>query len=1097
MKTKKNILQIYNILLLLILLMSFSISIENQKLFKFSEVNYDSEIVITIKEKGDQRILNNRVNSGVDKSYINSNYVFNIKPSEIIVNGNKEEKIDFVIKNLPNQENTIIIKFNQTIFDCNFMFAYTKITKIDFTKFDSSQVNNTEFMFRGCASLESINFCNFNTSSVIYMNGMFSGSYQLRSLDLSNFNTTSVVSIFFMFSGCSALTSLDLSSFKTSSIKTMREVFRDCSKLISLNLSNFDTSSVTDMSLMFYGCSNLISLDVSNFNTLNVTRMDQMFYSCSKLISLDLSNFNTTFLESFNIFNDVQNLITCINNDDYHLNKLVKSRTLKFNNCSHICFYKNKKIIIENKLCSLNCDDINKFDYKNLCYKSCPSGTHNTTDNICIDDIYANCNIGNNNSSLNYLEDNSKDINTNIISSFYNSDYSEYIENNNTQLSYIADNTKDFNTNVISTFYNSDYLEYINNNTSLSHMVDSSKDINTNFISINYNSNYSGYFDNKDNINKIYDLLTYLRNEVINNTLFIMNLIKNNKKDFFLRENNAIGEITSTYNQYNNEYINISNILFGECETILRKHYNISNDTTLLIIKIDIFEEGFLIPIIEYELYDSKTKTRLNLTICKDSKISINIPVSIDENNLFKYNSSHEYYNDKCYPYTTQYKTDIILKDRRNEFIKKNLSLCENNCDYEGYDIKSKKAKCECSIKIELPILSEIIINQDKLLKKFINIKSSINIEIIKCYKNVFTKGGLLHNLGFYIMSIIILLSFILSVLFKIKGYNNLENLINDIIKKTSNIKDKNNPTKKRRKLKGAKKVKKAKTINILKTNDDKSESKLNFNKINLTSNIIQNINHYNIKKNDKNNISVNKFMIDYNDYELNNLSYNDAIKEDKRNYLQYYCSLLKTKHLLIFTFYTFSDYNSKIIKIILFLFFFSLYFSVNALFFNDSTMHKIYEDLGKFNFIYQLPNILYSTIITSVITIIIKYLSLSEKNILQLKNENRGNNKKNKKEKQTPGVSKSIFKNLKRKFIIFFILCFFLLFCFWFYLSCFCAIYYNTQIHLIKDTLTSFGLSLVYPFFLNLLPGLFRIPALKTSNKELMYKVSKIMQLI
>ena len=46
-----------------------------------------------------------------------------------------------------------------------------------------------------------------------------------------------------------------------------------------------------------------------------------------------------------------------------------------------------------------------------------------------------------------------------------------------------------------------------------------------------------------------------------------------------------------------------------------------------------------------------------------------------------------------------------------------------------------------------------------------------------------------------------------------------------------------------------------------------------------------------------------------------------------------------------------------------------------------------------------------------------------------------------------------------------------------------FCAIYVNTQIHLIKDTLISFGISLLYPFVIYLLPGIFRILAL--SNKE------------
>ena len=56
-----------------------------------------------------------------------------------------------------------------------------------------------------------------------------------------------------------------------------------------------------------------------------------------------------------------------------------------------------------------------------------------------------------------------------------------------------------------------------------------------------------------------------------------------------------------------------------------------------------------------------------------------------------------------------------------------------------------------------------------------------------------------------------------------------------------------------------------------------------------------------------------------YNDDELNNLQYKEALKKDKRGYWQYYISLLKTKHPLLFTFFTNNDYNSKIVKIDLF----------------------------------------------------------------------------------------------------------------------------------------------------------------------------------
>ena len=172
------------------------------------------------------------------------------------------------------------------------------------------------------------------------------------------------------------------------------------------------------------------------------------------------------------------------------------------------------------------------------------------------------------------------------------------------------------------------------------------------------------------------------------------------KKDLILKDNDSTYQITSTENQNINEYDDISTIIFGECENKLREYYNISKNEPLLIFKIDIHEEGILIPIIEYEVYRTKPeKKQLNLTVCKNTKINILLPAKINENNEFKHNSSSEYYNDICYAYTTENGTDISLKDRKKEFINNNMSLCESNCEYNGYDSGKKKVKCDCEVK--------------------------------------------------------------------------------------------------------------------------------------------------------------------------------------------------------------------------------------------------------------------------------------------------------------------------------------------------------------------------------------------------------------
>ena len=74
------------------------------------------------------------------------------------------------------------------------------------------------------------------------------------------------------------------------------------------------------------------------------------------------------------------------------------------------------------------------------------------------------------------------------------------------------------------------------------------------------------------------------------------------------------------------------------------------------------------------------------------------------------------------------------------------------------------------------------------------------------------------------------------------------------------------------------------------------------------------------------------------------------------------------------------------LIKINLFLVSFSLYFSINGFFFNDNTMHKIYFNNAKYSIFFQIPQILFSSIISIFINQILKLLALTENDILKFK---------------------------------------------------------------------------------------------------------------
>ena len=91
---------------------------------------------------------------------------------------------------------------------------------------------------------------------------------------------------------------------------------------------------------------------------------------------------------------------------------------------------------------------------------------------------------------------------------------------------------------------------------------------------------------------------------------------------------------------------------------------------------------------------------------------------------------------------------------------------------------------------------------------------------------------------------------------------------------------------------------------------------------------------------------------------------------------------------MIILTFVSNDDYNVFLLKCSLFILSVSLFFAINTLFYRDQTMHQIFSQQGKYNLLYQIPQILYSTMISFVMTLILKNLSLSQNELIKIKKE-------------------------------------------------------------------------------------------------------------
>ena len=594
----------------------------------------------------------------------------------------------------------------------------------------------------------------------------------------------------------------------------------------------------------------------------------------------------------------------------------------------------------------------------------------------------------------------------------------------------------------------------------------------------------------------------------------------------------VIFQISTSEEQKSNNNENISSIDLGdECEQRIKVQEDLSENDNLIIYKIDIKSEDLSMTYVQYEVYNPKNFSKINLSICEDLLINLNIPILLNGNtesllqslsdsgyDLFNLNDS--FYNDICTTYTTKDGTDLTLSDRKNIIYDKNsnISMCQKGCNLINYNSTIKKSNCNCNIQTENieTNIENINFDEKEMLSSFYKALTMSNFRILKCYKLVFSKKGQINNIGSIFLSIMTFIFIILLIIYIITGQKKLNQYIQLILKyKLYQGKNLEKPEQNINIIKNQIKSMKAENKVTTKTYKNKFKSnnnnfppkkyRNNNNILNSLSSTNKNItispkieqfnvvinNKINKYKKSKKKSKENKYNSKLNDEELNNLDYESAILLDKRTYFQYYLSLIKKKQLLLFTFLPAEDYNLIIIKILLLILSFSLYLTVNTFFFSDETMNKINQEKGAFDLFYQLPQIIYSTLICAAINLILKNLSLTEKQILIIKQEKTYKNAEKK--------SKKIKTCLRIKLAIFFLIGFLLMTFFWYFVSCFCAVYKNTQKHLIKDTLLSFGLSMLYPFGLNFLPGIFRIPALraKNGNMKYLYQLSLYVALI
>ena len=92
------------------------------------------------------------------------------------------------------------------------------------------------------------------------------------------------------------------------------------------------------------------------------------------------------------------------------------------------------------------------------------------------------------------------------------------------------------------------------------------------------------------------------------------------------------------------------------------------------------------------------------------------------------------------------------------------------------------------------------------------------------------------------------------------------------------------------------------------------------------------------MKNNERENTIINNFQ----DFELNSFNYLEAVLFDKRTYFQYYI-IFSYFFICVFAFCPSNDYNSRLIKIGIFILSFNIHYATNFVYYmNERIIHKI-----------------------------------------------------------------------------------------------------------------------------------------------------------
>ena len=449
----------------------------------------------------------------------------------------------------------------------------------------------------------------------------------------------------------------------------------------------------------------------------------------------------------------------------------------------------------------------------------------------------------------------------------------------------------------------------------------------------------------------------------------------------------------------------------------------------------------------------------------------------------------NDFFNDICFKFKSEKGSDVTLESRVEDYYQ-NITFCEEkeSSHYLGYNLSENKKtisyRCAYGFYKNENEKSSYIDIVDSEIKEYVSVS---NVKVITCYKQFLNLKDIIKNYGGGICIIVLIIQIICFLLFCFLGIKYIRRQLEDlfylgseIIKRKSLMKETNLNIEKENdtntNLNSSNQEKLPKLNNEIKNeanppkkeiNTENTDDKINIeNKIegrnknneqkvviddkdlknkyfgsNLTSSTIRKERPKKAEYDKETNADIKSVkseasqLYEYENEELNELPYDKAIKNDKRSFCGYYCNILLISHIILNVFFRRKDYNLFVVKLGLLFMTFPINLTFNIFFFTNEKLKLTYvksmEDISVFWS--NIANTVYSSILSSIFLILLKYISLTHNSIRSLRKIKDVNLAKQK--------SVCLLRWIKVRIFLYYFLSFIFLIIFGFYVLCFCAV--------------------------------------------------------